>query len=149
MRLPKLVRLCAEIARLRVELSPFETPSLLAGHLEALRGDPAGNDLYIAVLDVWRVGTACHADVAGRVLWLGLWPLLDVLYWRQRKFWAGVENELASEIGRCLTTVLRATDVTRGASVALSRRAARRSATTLGGCWVAGSTSGGGAASTT
>jgi len=119
-RLPKIVRLYAEIARQRVELALFETPSALAGHLGALRSNPAGNNLYLSVLDVWRSSAAGHADVAGRVLWLGMWPLLDALYWRQRKFWLGEENELTSEIGRCLTTVLRATDVTRVASVALT-----------------------------
>jgi hypothetical protein len=119
-RLPKIVRLYAEIARPRLELAPFETPSTLARHLEALRSDPAGNDLYLSVLDLWRRSAASHADVAGCVLWLGLWPLLDALYWRQRRFWAGEENDLISEIGRCLTTVLRATDVTRVASVALT-----------------------------
>src|SRR5690349_18872607 len=96
-RLPRIVRLYVEIARQRVELAPFETPSKLAGHLEVLRGDPAGNDLYLSVLDVWRRGAASHADVAGRVLWLGLWPLLDALYWRQRRFWLGEENDLISE----------------------------------------------------
>ena len=119
-RYPKVVRLYLEITRQRSLLAPFETPAALAEHLEKLRRNPSGNDLYMSIIDVCRVGAIRHADVAGRILWLGLWPLLSWLYWRQLKFWREEENDLASEIGRCLTTVLRGTDLTRAESVALT-----------------------------
>jgi hypothetical protein len=119
-RCPRIIQAYLEIARQRAALKGFETPEALIDYLAALGRDPAGNGAYLSLIEVWRRGSICHADVAGRVVWLGLWPLLNWLYSEQVKFWWGEENELTSEIGRCLATVLRGTNLTRVESVALT-----------------------------
>src|SRR5258708_2907034 len=82
-RYPKIVRFYADIARERTELAPFDTPVALVAFLERLHRDPTGNLIYLSIVEIWRRGSLCYADVAGRILWLGLWPLLNGLCWRQ------------------------------------------------------------------
>ena len=119
-RLPRMVRLYVEMARYRSPLAPFQTPHLLVEHLDRVRTDPIANDVYRSMVDAWRRGPICYSEVAGQILWLGLWPLLNRLYWAQLGYWRDQENDLASEIGRCLTIVLRGTDLTRVDRVALT-----------------------------
>ena len=117
---PRIVRLFVEVARQEAALGTYPTPLDLASHLEQLRRDPAGNALYLVLVEVWRRGPAARADLTARILWLGLWPLLNRLYTRQEPFWRGEEDDLASEIARCLATNVRGTDFTRVESVALT-----------------------------
>jgi hypothetical protein len=116
----RTVKLYADMAREHAPLAQFETPVALTDFLQRLQKDAVTNPHYLAIVDVWRRGSLCHSDLAGRLLWLGLWPLLNALYWRQAKHWSGRENDLTSEIGRCLVTVLRATELSHVESVALT-----------------------------
>lgn len=112
------VALFAELARTQSLLAQFDTPDELVVFLGQLYKDPRSNDIYLWMVELWRRGAICHVDLAGRLLCLGLWRLLNRVYAQQERFWPDRESDLTSEIARCLATVVRGTDLTRVACVA-------------------------------
>jgi hypothetical protein len=108
-----------EIAGQNHALRAFGAPVALASWLQTAREDERANTLLRLMVAIWR-GGAPYAEVANQVLWIGLWPLLNAIYRRQLWYWGGREQELISEIGIRLATVLRGTNLTRVTSVALT-----------------------------
>lgn len=109
-----------EIVRRHAGLARFPEPMSLATHLEQLRDHGQANVLYLSLLDTWRARDPPAARVSAEIIWLALWPLLTVVFRRQRGFWTGQEDDLVSEIGASLGRVARVTDFARVESVALT-----------------------------
>ncbi len=88
------------------ELQPFMT---VASLLEFLGREGANledkNTIYSALVHAVQ-GRASWAPLATRALWCGMWPGLDAIYQRQRRYFAQDPEELISLISVTFTTLI-------------------------------------------
>jgi RNA polymerase sigma-70 factor (ECF subfamily) len=92
-------------------LHRFHDANSLVTYLNGRDGDRDEKDAIYASLVVAAQGALPESPLAVTLLWLGLWPALDVVFRRRRRFFAGRLDELVSAIGEGFMTRLARTDV--------------------------------------
>jgi DNA-directed RNA polymerase specialized sigma24 family protein len=98
-------------------LRPFESPAAV---VEFLTGPSTDLDVKDGVLRclVDRVQRDDEGELASGLLWLGLSPGLDRIYWRRLRHFPGAEAELASTIAEVFVGLVRRIDLPRNARIA-------------------------------
>lgn len=100
-------------------LRRFDNPAALVSFLTTGKDDLDDKDLVLAAL-VWWIQDSGGSDLATSLLWLGLWPGLDNLYGRLRRFFPRDPDALVSEIGTHFTAATHRLDLTRVERVAVT-----------------------------
>jgi hypothetical protein len=95
------------------ELQPFATVTSLLEFLECEDANLEGkNAIYRALVRTAQARTT-WASVAVSVLWCGMWPGLDAVYQRQRRYFPHDPEELISLISVVFTTLIGTLDLQR------------------------------------
>jgi len=99
--------------RRRAELRPFAGPGALVDHLTDPGGDLDAKDRVLARLVEIVQERGGDASVATTLLWLGLCPALDVIYWRSIRHHVDDPGELVSELWDCFWLTVSRADLER------------------------------------
>lgn len=110
-----------------LELEPFAKITTLLEFLKDKNSSPeTRNVLYRALVHAVQIRTP-WAPLATRIMWCGLWPSLDVVYRRQRRYFVDEPEELSSLISVVFTAEVSQLDLqsVRRVAVTLIRSTAR------------------------
>lgn len=95
-----------EMKRQRRSLRRFADAGVLLGYLNSTDGDLDEKDaIYAALVEAVQARRA-DADLAAALLWVGLWPGLDRIYWRRLRELVAEPEALVSEIGARFTSAV-------------------------------------------
>ncbi|AKF85052.1 hypothetical protein MFUL124B02_08675 [Myxococcus fulvus 124B02] len=100
----------------RPALSGFVTPSALVAYLSS-RDEEAGsrNDVFVTLVSMVQAGD--EGALASAMLWLGLWPALDAIYRRRRRYFE-TSDELTSALSFAFSALVARVDLWRTHRVA-------------------------------
>jgi len=94
-------------------LERFSGAAELIAYLNASSGDLDEKDrIYAALVEVAQA-RGDDAELAVALLWLGLWPGLDRIYWRRIGEFMAEPEALVSEIGTLFTAAIHKADLDR------------------------------------
>jgi RNA polymerase sigma-70 factor (ECF subfamily) len=96
--------------RKKPALAKFDDPTQLVAYLTSKVGDLDDKDRILRVL-VTLVQQHEHHELAFALLWLGLWPGLDVLYRSRLRHFKGESDELVAELSQAFTTQVQRLDL--------------------------------------
>lgn len=96
-----------------VALARFESPSSLLSFLTTREGDPDEKNVIYRVLVQTVQARADWADLATSLLWLGLWPGLDSVFYMNVRFFPRERDELASQLYELMTIQFHRADLSR------------------------------------
>ena len=102
-----------EMKKHRRPLRRFADAGALLGYLNSASGDLDEKDAIYAVLVETAQARGSDVDLAAALLWLGLWPGLDRIYWRRIREFVAEPEALVSEIGARFTTAIHGADLGR------------------------------------
>lgn len=92
-------------------LAGFDEPKQLVAHLTSKAGDLDEKDRLLGTL-VTLVQRREHHDLAGALLWLGLWPGLDAVYRRRLRHFLDQPDELVAELAEAFSELVERLDLT-------------------------------------
>ncbi len=102
-----------EMKKQRRTLRRFADAGVLLGYLNSPEGDLDEKDAIYAALVEAAQARRADADLAVALLWLGLWPGLDRIYWRRLREFVAEPEALVSEIGARFTSAIHGADLGR------------------------------------
>ena len=102
-----------EMKTRRRPLRRFVDAGALLAYLNTAGGDLDEKDgIYAALVEAMQA-RGDGADLAAALLWLGLWPGLDHIYWRRLREFVAEPEALVSEIGARFTGAIHGADLDR------------------------------------